>query len=93
MIGEGCFTRLLELIRGCAGGEDRLHRLLLQLMYEMSRIEHLRAEDLLQVDDGFVMYLFQLIESVSDDANDPYHYAVIRVLVGSLAHRSARMAM
>ncbi|KAL2263314.1 hypothetical protein VTK26DRAFT_7297 [Humicola hyalothermophila] len=81
MISEGCFTRLVELIKGCAGEDHRLHRLLLQLMYEMSRIEHLRTEDLLQVDDGFVTYLFQLIESVSDDANDPYHYAVIRVLL------------
>lgn len=33
------------------------------------------------VDDAFIMYLFQLIEELSDDANDPYHYPVIRVLV------------
>jgi hypothetical protein len=81
MIKEGCFVRLLELIKGCGGKDARLHRLLLQLMYEMSRIEHLRPEDLLHVDDGFVMYLFQLIEALSDDASDPYHYPVIRVLV------------
>jgi hypothetical protein len=81
MISEGCFIRLLDLIKGCGGQDARLHRLLLQLMYEMSRIEHLRPEDLLQVDDGFVMYLFQLIEALSDDASDPYHYPVIRVLV------------
>jgi hypothetical protein len=81
MIGEGCFGRLLDLIRNCASEDRRLHRLLLQLMYEMSRIERLRGEDLLQVDDGFVAYLFGLIESLSDDAHDPYHYPVIRVLV------------
>ncbi|KAK4124201.1 hypothetical protein N657DRAFT_663333 [Parathielavia appendiculata] len=81
MINKGCFVRLLELIKGCGGKDARLHRLLLQLMYEMSRIEHLRSEDLLQVDDGFVMYLFQLIEALSDDASDPYHYPVIRVLL------------
>ncbi|KAL2024818.1 hypothetical protein VTK56DRAFT_5639 [Thermocarpiscus australiensis] len=81
MISEGCFVRLLELIKGCGGKDARLHRLLLQLMYEMSRIEHLRYEDLMQVDDGFVLYLFRLIEAVSDDANDPYHYPVIRVLL------------
>ncbi|KAH6614776.1 hypothetical protein B0J18DRAFT_374542 [Chaetomium sp. MPI-SDFR-AT-0129] len=81
MIEEGCFVRLLELIKGCGATDARLHRLLLQLMYEMSRIEHLRPEDLLQVDDKFVMYLFQLIESLSDDANDPCHYMVIRVLL------------
>ena len=31
------------------------------------------------------MYMFQIIEGLSDDVNDPYHYPVIRVLVG---HRS-----
>lgn len=83
MISEGCFVRLLDLIKGCGGRDSRLHRLLLQLMYEMSRIEHLRPEDLLQVDDAFIMYLFQLTEALSDDAGDPYHYPVIRVLVCS----------
>lgn len=81
MIQEGCFVRLLELIKNCGGRDGRLHRLLLQLMYEMSRIEHLRPEDLLQVDDSFVMYLFQLTEALADDVSDPYHYPVIRVLV------------
>ncbi|KAK4228148.1 hypothetical protein QBC38DRAFT_475803 [Podospora fimiseda] len=81
MIREGCFLRLLELIRGCGSMDSRLHRLLLQLMYEMSRIERLRFEDLMQIDDGFVTYLFQLIEALADDANDPYHYSVIRVLL------------
>ncbi|CAP49233.1 uncharacterized protein PODANS_5_5590 [Podospora anserina S mat+] len=81
MIKEGCFVRLLELIKGCGGKDSRLHRLLLQLMYEMSRIERLRDEDLMQIDDGFVTYLFQLIEALADDANDPYHYSVIRVLL------------
>ena len=47
----------------------------------MSRLEHLRQEDLAQVDDSFVTYLFQLVEILSDDANDPYHYPIIRVLV------------
>lgn len=83
MITEGCFGRLLDLIKSCGGHDRRLHRLLLELMYEMSRIERLRPEDLLQVDDGFVIYLFGLIEALSDDVHDPYHYPVIRVLVGN----------
>jgi len=33
------------------------------------------------VDDGFVLYLFQLIEQLSGDADDPYHYPIIRVLL------------
>lgn len=33
------------------------------------------------VDDSFILYLFQLIEELSDDADDPYHYPIIRVLL------------
>lgn len=81
MIEEGCFHRLLELINGRKEDDPGLHRLLLDLMYEMSRIEQLRIEDLLHVDDGFVIYLFELIEGLSDDVHDPYHYPIIRVLL------------
>jgi hypothetical protein len=81
MIDAGSFARLLDLMKECRDQDGRLHRLLLELMYEMSRVEHLRIEDLMHVDDAFVFYLFQLIEAYSDDAHDPYHYPVIRVLV------------
>lgn len=33
------------------------------------------------VDDAFILYLFQLNEQLSDDATDPYHYAIIRILL------------
>ena len=33
------------------------------------------------VDDAFVVSLLDIIEGVSDDVEDPYHYPVIRVLV------------
>lgn len=81
MVAESCFSRLLELLKGRKESDPDLHRLLLELMYEMSRIDQLRYGDLLQVDDGFVTYLFQLIEELSDDVHDPYHYPIIRVLV------------
>ena len=81
MVTEACFSRLLELINGRRGDDPLLHRLLLHLMYEMSRIERLRLEDLLLVDDDFIRYLFGIIEVVSDDVHDPYHYPTIRVLV------------
>lgn len=80
MIGEACFPRLLELINGRQHIDPLLHRHLLHLMYEMSRMERLRADDLVQVDDDFVQYLFSLVEEVADDAHD-YHYPTIRVLV------------
>ncbi|OCL14078.1 hypothetical protein AOQ84DRAFT_331674 [Glonium stellatum] len=79
---EGAFPRLVELIqKNDIQEEPRLHRLLLDLMYEMSRIQRLSWEDLSSVNDAFITYLFQLIEGVSDDVNDPYHYPVIRVLL------------
>lgn len=33
------------------------------------------------IEDDFIAHLFQIIEELSDDVNDPYHYPVIRVLV------------
>jgi hypothetical protein len=33
------------------------------------------------VDDNFILYLFRLIEELLDDADDPYHYPIIRVLL------------
>lgn len=81
MIEAGCFARLIELIKASHDDDLRLHRLLLELMFEMARVERVRVADLLSVDDGFVGYLFQIIENMSDDNEDPYHYPVIRVLV------------
>lgn len=81
MIEEGCFPKLVELINERRDDDRRLHRLLLELMYEMARIERLRVDDLLCVDDNFIIYMFQLIEGLSDDVNDPYHYPIIRVLL------------
>lgn len=88
MIDEACFPRLLELIKTQKNHDPRLHRFLLQLMYEMSRMERLRRDDIQLVDDGFIHYLFGLIEGVSDDVHDPYHYPTIRVLVSGSPNRS-----
>lgn len=81
MNNESCFSRLVELIKEGKKNDASLHRLLLELLYEMSRMQRLKTEDLSQVDDDFVKYLFQITEELSDDVDDPYHYPVIRVLV------------
>lgn len=81
MIDEACFPRLLELLNERRDADARLHRYLLHLMYEMSRMERLRPDDIKLVDDAFIHYLFGLIEVVSDDVDDPYHYPTIRVLL------------
>lgn len=78
---EGGFPRLLELIRGEKDDDAGLHRMLLELLYEMSRIQRLRMEDLTLIEDEFIAYMFQIIEGLSDDVNDPYHYPVIRVVL------------
>lgn len=78
---EGCFPRLVELIKLGKRDNGRLHRLLLELMYEMSRMQRLTMANLGQIDDEFVACLFKIIEELSDDVDDPYHYPVIRVLV------------
>jgi hypothetical protein len=43
---EGAFPRLVELITEWDGKEETLHRMLLDLMYESSRIQRLTWEDL-----------------------------------------------
>jgi hypothetical protein len=46
---EGVFARLLELIQSLRGddtdGGAGLHRLLMDLLYEMSRIQRIKIED------------------------------------------------
>ncbi|KAJ5814737.1 hypothetical protein N7474_006514 [Penicillium riverlandense] len=82
---EGVFARLLELIQALRrdemDGGAGLHRLLMDLLYEMSRIQRVKIEDLVLVDDDFIRCLFDLIENLSYDVSDPYHYPVIRVLL------------
>lgn len=43
---EGVFPRLLELIQDKKVEDAALHRMLLELLYEMSRIQRLRTQDL-----------------------------------------------
>ncbi|KAG7009038.1 cell surface mannoprotein [Physcia stellaris] len=82
MMGEeGAFPRLVGLIQERKDDDTGLHRMLLELLYEMSRIQRLRLEDLMLIEDDFVTYMFDIIEGLSEDVNDPYHYPVIRVLL------------
>lgn len=43
---EGVFPRLLELIQERVDDDAGLHRMMLDMLYEMSRIQRLRMEDL-----------------------------------------------
>lgn len=46
MNGEGAFPRLLDLIQEKVDDAAGLHRMLLELLYDMSRIQRIRIEDL-----------------------------------------------
>ncbi|KAH7378787.1 hypothetical protein BKA66DRAFT_142833 [Pyrenochaeta sp. MPI-SDFR-AT-0127] len=82
MHSEGTFPRLIELVQTETVQEDtRLHQVLLELLYESSRIQRMTSDDFSAVNDAFIIYLLGVIEGVSDDAEDPYHYPVIRVLL------------
>lgn len=48
---------------------------------EENRGQHALTRSLAHINDDFVKMLFEIIEQVSDDVNDPYHYPTIRVLV------------
>jgi hypothetical protein len=81
MQDEGAFARLVNLISDRRDDASGLYRMLLELLFEMERIQKLTREDMVVIDDNFILYLFQLIEQLSDDAEDPYHYPIIRVLL------------
>lgn len=84
---EGAFPRLIDLVKSGTDDNAGLHRILLELLCDMSRIQQLSWEDLGTVDDSFILYLFRLIEELSNDASDPYHYPTIRILVSTFLHR------
>jgi len=46
-----------------------------------SIVQLILSWNLAHIDDDFIKMLFAIIEQVSDDVNDPYHYPTIRVLV------------
>ena len=59
---EGAFPRLVELIQdGGVNSEVILHRMLLELLYEMSRIQRLTWDDLSEVP--------HISQDVDEDAN------------------------
>lgn len=58
MSEEGAFPRLVELIQDRKDDETGLHRMLLEVLYEMSRIQRLRLEDLSElIDSGSLLSL------------------------------------
>lgn len=59
----------------------RLHRIFLELLYEMCRIQKLAYSDLALVKTEFLNFLFLTVEDKVDYDYDPYSFAVIKVLL------------
>lgn len=60
----------------------RLHRILLELLYEMCKIQKLNAKDLMKVKTDFIRFMFDIVEDNDHhDNTDPYNYAAMKVLL------------
>ncbi|EPS39128.1 hypothetical protein H072_7061 [Dactylellina haptotyla CBS 200.50] len=82
MLDQSAFERVIDLIWKDVNKENfGFHKLLLELFYEMCRIQRLRPQDLEILQDDFIKYLLDQVESERGDPDDPYNYAVIKVLL------------
>ncbi|KAI5806233.1 hypothetical protein EDC01DRAFT_715525 [Geopyxis carbonaria] len=80
LLEEGLFERLVAIVKDKREEDPAMWAVALDLLYEMSRIQRLRAQDLDAIEDEFVQYLFSIIEEDPEE-DDPYHYPVIRMLL------------
>ncbi|KAK9478632.1 hypothetical protein V1514DRAFT_56313 [Lipomyces japonicus] len=82
---ESACRIVIEIIWRFRGGQDvmsfRLHRIFQDLLYEMCRVQRLRYEDVAEITDDFIEYLFQEVERNADYDSDPYCYSVIRIVL------------
>lgn len=58
-----------------------LHRIYLELLFEMCKIQKLREEDLKQVSPEFLEFMFSTIEQHNGYDQDVYNYTVMKVLL------------
>ena len=54
---EAIFPRLVELIRDKRDDDNGLHRLLLELLFEMSRMQRLNRGDLSQLSSALISFV------------------------------------
>jgi len=70
LLSEGAFPLLCFLIMQSRSIDARLHSTLLDLLYEMCRIQRLGLRDLAGMDESFVSFLFGLVETSMEDEDD-----------------------
>ncbi|KAF3155352.1 hypothetical protein TWF225_003387 [Orbilia oligospora] len=82
MLEQNAFARLIDLIwKDVARLNFGFHKLLLEVFYEMCRIQKLRSQDLEILQDDFIKHLLEQVEEGGGDPDDPYNYAIVKVLL------------
>lgn len=59
----------------------RLHRIYLELLYELCRVQRLRSTELSSIGEDFIAYILSVIENQVDYDNDPYGMAAMKVFL------------
>lgn len=78
---EAACRVMVHVLWNLKGSEPRLHRIFIELLYELCRVQKLQRDDLENISDEFIEYLFQIVERNEDYDVDPYSYGIIRILV------------
>ncbi|KAF3906152.1 hypothetical protein ABW20_dc0100556 [Dactylellina cionopaga] len=82
MLEQNAFERLTDLIwKDVPKLNFGFHKLLLEVFYEMCRIQRLRLKDLESLDDDFIKHLLEQVEEGSGDTDDPFNYAIIKLVL------------
>lgn len=78
---ESAMTCIIENLWHRKDDSLILHRILLELLYEMCKVQKLALQDLKILKQEFITYLFTAIEEREDYDHDPYSYAILKVLL------------
>lgn len=58
-----------------------LHRIYLELLFEMCKVQKLRQSDLEKISIKFLEFLFSAVQNKEYSETDPYNYAVMKVIL------------
>lgn len=59
----------------------RLHRIYLELLYDLCRVQRLGTTELCQINEQFIEYILSVIQNQVDYDNDPYGLAAMKVIL------------
>jgi hypothetical protein len=61
--------------------DHRLHRIYLELLYEMCRVQKINRKELEKICYEFIKFMFDIIEEGSGNHGDGYNYTAMKVLL------------